>query len=124
MDRASQEVGSWLQVHSTRYSVPSTDFRLPTTHLLTTHLFTIHQLTTHPKTSFTTSPPSTILIGRPMLLMFSLEALIARPWQIVRKRSATLTGRFFTDSPPASSWPITCPPFTPPPARAALKARG
>src|SRR2546421_12609319 len=73
-------------------------------------------------TSFTTSPPSTILIGRPMLLMFCLSASIARAWQAVRSKSLTETGRSFTASPPASVEPITWPPFTPPPARTEVKA--
>src|ERR1700679_3796526 len=38
-------------------------------------------------------PLSTSLIGRPMLLMFSLDASIFRPWQIEWNRSGTLIGR-------------------------------
>ena len=54
-----------------------------------------------PKSSFTGLPPSTILIGRPTELMFSLAGSIFSVWQMLVKRSLTATGLSLTSVPSA-----------------------
>ena len=82
------------------------------------------RLPPHAKSCLTTLPPSTILIGRPRGLMFSLVGSILRAWQTLRSRSLTATGWSLTSVPSALEAPMTWPPLTPPPARATLKTRG
>src|SRR5207248_11022297 len=51
------------------------------------------------KTSCTAAPVSTILIGRPTLLIYSRRGLTRSAWQNVQNRSGTLTGRSTTSIP-------------------------
>ena len=76
------------------------------------------------KSSLTTLPPSTILIGRPWGLMFSLAGSIFKEWQRLASRSLTVTGLSLISLPSADEAPIDWPPLTPPPATRALKTRG
>src|SRR5579871_6712033 len=69
-------------------------------------------------------PPSTIFIGLPMGLMFSLAGFTFRDLQIEQNRSGTLTGSLFRLDPSLDVSPMTWPPLTPPPAKSALKLRG